>query len=132
LSGAATANPKVPYTLNLSAADASADPITGWTIQWGDGTSAVVAGNPNAVTHTYALVHRSYIVSAQATNGEGTFAAGSPLTVTMSFDTANENYLAQVYLDLLHRPADLTGLESWSDHLTAGISRDQVVLWMMD
>jgi hypothetical protein len=131
LSGAATANPLSTYTLNLSATGTDAQTISSWTIHWGDGTTDVVAGNPSAVTHAYALVHRSYTISALTTNDKGTFAAGNTVSLNMSFDTANETFVAQVYLDLLGRAADRPGLQGWTDLLTAGASRADVVGWIM-
>jgi hypothetical protein len=40
---------------------------------------------------------------------------------------ANQRCLAQVYLDLLQRPADPIGLAGWTSLLSQGISRAQVV-----
>lgn len=51
--GSGTAIAGSVYTLNLSATDPGADTITGWTINWGDGTIDTIAGNPTTVTHTY-------------------------------------------------------------------------------
>jgi hypothetical protein len=130
ISGPTSANPESAYTLNLSASDPGTDPITGWTINWGDGTTDTVIGNPSSVSHTYALEHHTYTISAQATNGDGTFTAGNTVTVNMAFATADENFLSQVYLDLLGRPLDPSGLQSWTEHLQEGASRDQVVLWI--
>jgi hypothetical protein len=130
LAGPNSANPLSPYTLSLSSSDPGTDPITGWTISWGDGTTDSVVGDPSSVTHSYALEHRNYTISAQATNGDGTFSAGNTMTVNMAFATANENFIAQVYLDLLGRPVDLGGLQSWTAHLQDGMSRAEVVLWI--
>jgi hypothetical protein len=130
LSGPSSGNPLSPYTLNLSSSDPGTDSITGWTINWGDGTTDSLIGNPSSAIHTYAMEHRSYTISAQASETDGTFPAGNTLTVNMAFATANENYIAQVYVDLLGRPVDLGGLQSWTGHLQAGDSRDQVVLWI--
>jgi hypothetical protein len=130
LAGPTSANPLSPYTLNLSSSDPGTDSITGWTVNWGDGTTDSVVGDPTTATHSYALEHRSYTISAQATSADGTFPAGNTVTVNEVFPTPDENYIAQVYLDLLGRPVDLGGLESWTGHLQAGASRDQVVLWI--
>jgi uncharacterized repeat protein (TIGR01451 family) len=40
-----------------------------------------------------------------------------------SLDTANKQYVARVYLDLLGRPVDLTGLSFWSGRLSNGEAR---------
>ncbi|HVK14484.1 MAG TPA: proprotein convertase P-domain-containing protein [Gemmataceae bacterium] len=43
------------YTLNLTAVDPENDPVTGWRINWGDGSAVEpIAGNPSSVTHTFA------------------------------------------------------------------------------
>ena len=49
------------YTLGLSATGQPANhPITGWTINWGDGSAPqTVSGNPSSVTHVYQRRHRS-------------------------------------------------------------------------
>jgi hypothetical protein len=41
--------------------------------------------------------------------------------------TADENFVMQAYLTLLQRPADATGLATWTTALGAGVSRTQVV-----
>src|SRR5439155_23128794 len=87
LAGAVAGDPLAPYTLNLSSSNAGT--ISSWTINWGDGTSQSVNGNPGSVTHTYPLVHRSYTISAQATDGQGTFAAGNTVTVNLAFASPN-------------------------------------------
>ena len=51
--GGATVNEGDLYTLNLSAVDPGNDTVTGWTINWGDGSIETIAGNPPSVTHTY-------------------------------------------------------------------------------
>jgi hypothetical protein len=42
--------------------------------------------------------------------------------------TANENFIARVYLDLLGRSPDATGLATWSSKLDQGVSAHDVVL----
>lgn len=61
------------YTLDLSVIDPGDDTITGWTINWGDGTIETLAGNPATATHTYAQAGFTYNTLASATNEEGTF-----------------------------------------------------------
>jgi uncharacterized protein (TIGR03118 family) len=41
-------------------------------------------------------------------------------------ETPNERFVAQVYLDLLQRPADAGGLANWTTMLSQGLSRTQV------
>ncbi len=81
VSGASSVNEGSTYTLNLSGSDA--DPITGWTITWGDGNVQNVTGNPTAVTHVYADGPNAYTASATATTEDGTFSAGNTVSVSV-------------------------------------------------
>ncbi len=76
ISGAADVNEGSAYTLGLSSSDPGADSISQWTINWGDGIQ-VVAGNPAAVTHTYADGDANYTISATAIDEDGTYTANS-------------------------------------------------------
>src|SRR4029077_8222385 len=82
ISGAADVNEGALYTLNLSSSDPGTDTITQWTINWGDSIQ-VVAGNPASVTHTYADGDANYVISATATDEDGTFVAGNTVAVTV-------------------------------------------------
>ncbi len=61
------------YTLNLSASDPGDDTITGWVINWGDGTIDTVVGNPPSTTHIYNHTGFTYHILASATDEDGTF-----------------------------------------------------------
>src|SRR5262249_51685329 len=54
LGGAASVNEGATYTLSLSSSDPGADTVSGWTVNWGDGTVQQVTGNPSSVSHVYA------------------------------------------------------------------------------
>jgi uncharacterized delta-60 repeat protein len=81
LSGAASVNQQSTYTLNLSANDP--DTINSWSITWGDGSVQTVTGNPPSVTHVYAAASSSNIISATATDEDGTWSAGNTVAVTV-------------------------------------------------
>jgi hypothetical protein len=82
ISGPATTDEGSTYTLNLSASDPGGDPIDGWTINWGDGsTPQTVAGNATSVTHVYADGPNDFTISATITNVDGTFATGNTVAV---------------------------------------------------
>src|SRR5207247_2516005 len=49
----------------------------------GDGSVEAIAGNPAAVTHTYADGPASYSISATATDEDGTFEAGNTVAVSV-------------------------------------------------
>ncbi len=82
ISGAADVDEGASYTLSLSSSDPGTDTITQWTINWGDSTE-VVSGNPSSVIHTYADGDAGYVISATATDEDGTFSAGSTVAVTV-------------------------------------------------
>src|SRR6202030_2103561 len=52
LSGPASVNEGTSYVLNL-AAGPGPDPVSGWTVNWGDGTNSTAAGTATSVSHTY-------------------------------------------------------------------------------
>ncbi len=84
IGGASSVNAGAVYTLNLSSSDPGADTITQWTINWGDGTAVqTVTGNPSSVTHTFAGGPNTYIISATATDEDGTYNAGNTVTVVV-------------------------------------------------
>ena len=75
--GDATAAPGGVYTLNLSADE----PVTSWTINWGDGTIDTIVGDPSTATHTYdaALSGLSFDITVSATDADGTVFSSSML-----------------------------------------------------
>jgi choice-of-anchor A domain-containing protein/RHS repeat-associated protein len=84
ISGASSVNEGSAYTLNLTpGSDPGADSVTGWTINWGDGNTQTVTGNPPSVTHVYADGDDSYEISASVSDEDGEYDAN---TVTVSVD----------------------------------------------
>jgi hypothetical protein len=80
LSGNATANDGSPFTLNLGQiTDPGQDPITSYTITWGDGTSDTFTGSPanTAATHTYHDGPVAVTPYVTVTDDDGSFVAGS-------------------------------------------------------
>jgi phospholipase C len=85
LAGASTAKEGGLYTLGLTGSytgDRDGDHIGGWTITWGDGTNSTVMFNPPKVTHNFAE-EGVYVISATATDDDGTYNAGNTVTVTV-------------------------------------------------
>ncbi|HEV3085547.1 MAG TPA: DUF4214 domain-containing protein [Gemmataceae bacterium] len=115
------------YTLQPTSNKPITNMISSWTINWGDGIVQTFVGNPSAVTHTYAAISGAYTISASAQDPTGTHAASNTITVNASFPSANQNFVAQLYHDLLNRPVETFGLASWSGFLSAGGSRSAVV-----
>ena len=67
---AATVTQGSTYTLHLSAPVAIASTIQSWTINWGDGTTQTVTGDPSSVTHVYANGNQTFTISATAVGGK--------------------------------------------------------------
>ena len=72
LSGPAAADEGDLYALSFSAVDPGADTISQWRIDWGDGTTATLAGNAASASHRYAD-NGIYHPRATATNEDGSF-----------------------------------------------------------
>ncbi|MCP5368369.1 MAG: tandem-95 repeat protein, partial [Hyphomicrobiales bacterium] len=72
--GASQAQAGVAYSVALSATDPGADTVSQWTVDWGDGTVDVLAGDATQASHTYAAAGPR-TVKASASNEDGTFAA---------------------------------------------------------
>ena len=78
ISGAAMVDEGSLYTLSLSSSDPGDDTITGWNINWGDGSPIeMVAGNPSSVTHTFADGDATYSISATAMDDDGTYSSNT-------------------------------------------------------
>ncbi len=76
ISGAASVAEGSVYALNLASSELGPDTIVSWFINWGDGTSQTVGGNPSLVTKTY-VDNGNYTITATATDEDGTYAANS-------------------------------------------------------
>jgi Ca2+-binding RTX toxin-like protein len=83
LGGSSSVNAGATYTLNLSSSDPGDDTVQNWTINWGDGTSSTVNGDPSSATHVYAN-GGNFTISATATDEDGTFTAGNTVAVNVS------------------------------------------------
>ena len=58
--------------------------ITGWTINWGDGTgNQTITGNPSSVQYTFAIGVSSADITATATDQAGAHAADAPVAVSL-------------------------------------------------
>jgi len=112
VAGPVTVEAGSPYTLLLGSSDPGDDTITQWTVDWGDGFVQVVAGNPEALTHTYVDGGVTRTISASATDEDGTWAA-APIQVAVSF--GNRAPTAQAFS--LPEPEDevLVGFVTGSD-----------------
>ncbi len=73
IAGASTVNAGMPYTLDLSTIGPVNNPITSWTINWGD-ESQTISDDPATVEHIY-TTNNSYTITASATDGVTTYNA---------------------------------------------------------
>ncbi len=62
------------YSLALSSSDPGSDTIISWQVNWGDGQTCTVPGNPANASHVYTVIG-VYTITATATDEDGTFAA---------------------------------------------------------
>jgi PKD domain len=63
-----------PYDLSLYSADPGNDTIASWRIDWGDGTSQIVPGDPSYVTHFFQSGSGVYEITAEVSDEDGSFA----------------------------------------------------------
>ncbi|WP_428938143.1 PKD domain-containing protein [Fontivita pretiosa] len=85
ISGSGSAQEGSSYTLNLAETDPGNDTITRWVINWGDGFTSTLSGNPSSAAHTYAD-NGTFTITATATDEDGTF--GSNASVVMVANVA--------------------------------------------
>ncbi|WP_146512309.1 PKD domain-containing protein, partial [Thalassoglobus neptunius] len=83
ISGASSVAEGSPYLLALQSSDPGRDTITSWTINWGDGNTTTVSGQPSSVQHTYADGLNSHTITATATDEDGLYSSNS-LSVTVT------------------------------------------------
>jgi hypothetical protein len=94
------------------------------TIDFGDGTTGQgtisVANGTFTVIASHTFANQGTFTITTTIQDEG----GSQATVT---STTAVGWIAGVYLDLLHRPIDPTGLTAWNALLNQGLARQQIV-----
>ena len=105
------------------------------TINWGDGTTSQGAVSESGTTYVVSGSHNYqnlgyYNITTNVTGNLATTAIVGGATIHDAFlppgttlNTPNQYYVAQVYVDLLHRSVDASGLALWSGRLDQGLSR---------
>ncbi len=66
------------YTLGFSATDPGPDTITGWRVDWGDGTAETFDGTATGATHVFdgkSVAPTPYDIVVEATDADGTYTA---------------------------------------------------------
>ncbi len=104
------------------------------SINWGDGTSldttsgtlSLLSGSSLVVSgsHTYPAPGRYAGLHVIVTDEGG---ASTNFTTNAVIGSANQRFVAQAYLDLLHRAVDTSGLSFWAGQLDKGAPTAQVV-----
>ena len=83
VSGPASVGQGQPYMLSLDAVDPGDDTVVNWEIDWGDGNTEIVAGDPDSAVHVYTGAPGNYTILASATDEDGTWDA-APLDVEVT------------------------------------------------
>jgi PKD repeat protein len=81
VSGATSVNAGQGYALNLNLPQATG--LSGWTVNWGDGHTDSLAGNPSQASHTYSA-SGNYSIAATALDGSGHALGTDYRAVTLS------------------------------------------------
>jgi hypothetical protein len=100
--------------------------------------SGTLTFSPGQATQTFqvavlddGVVDGDHTVNLTLSNPSSGTALGAPaslvLTIGEADGTANQRFVADLYVDLLHRAPDAGGLANWSAQLDRGASRAQVV-----
>ena len=87
LTGSGSVSEGETYTLGLSSTEPGGQSVASWTINWGDGTTTTLAGNPGVAAHVFvtnpADQATDYVVTASGVDANGSHAA-DPLNVAVS------------------------------------------------
>ncbi|MGB7160275.1 MAG: DNRLRE domain-containing protein [Tepidisphaeraceae bacterium] len=146
VSGEALATEGVPYTLTL---DAGGGSLTGWTVDWGDGTVDNLAGSATAATHTYVdgpvgrvimataangateydtqpiAIHVSQAPPVVSISGDGVLVGGQPYVIDLAATNVGEDVITKWYVNWGDgSPLEIVaGTETSVSHLYANSSR---------
>ncbi len=82
LSGTSSINEDSTYTLGLAASDPG-HTISSWLINWGDGNTQTVTGNPSSVIHTYGAGPQTDTITATATDDVSTYSASNSISLSI-------------------------------------------------
>lgn len=85
MSGPSTISEDLVYRLNLLTSDPGADTISTWIVNWGDGPTQTITGNPAYLTHVYAS-SGDYIITAAAIDEDGAYSAGNKSVLVKKVD----------------------------------------------
>lgn len=75
ISGPSSATAGQTYTLNLASQNGQG--LRSWTINWGDGVTQTLTGNPSTASHVFGRGGTTYAITASASDDTNTYDAGS-------------------------------------------------------
>jgi len=107
VTGAAVVNAGATYTLTLADADPGNDAVSGWVINWGDGSIDTVAGDPSTVTHVYTNAGLTNNVTVSATDEDGVYFNSALLVASAS--SGADGYVTRYGYDPVTGAADVPG-----------------------
>jgi hypothetical protein len=118
----------ITLTASVTPGIAGSAAVTGTVIFSDQGTllATVPVNGGTASFTTSSLTVGGHTLSA-AYSGDGNHTASSSANVTVTIGTSNERFVTQVYLALLQRLPDASGLAGWVSVLNQGGSRAAVV-----
>src|SRR5207249_4522635 len=85
------------------------------------------AGLPGQVSHQYPIADHTYDVAVTATDEDGSYSVPAAPQFDAKLPTVTTAVVAQLYLDVLGRSADLGGLTNYVQQINAGASLDSVI-----
>ena len=91
--GAPAAAAGMEYVIELRGREGQDEPITSWTIDWGDGSVQTLEGNPGEARHTYAGVGSYRVLAWAMLDGELT--AASYATTRLDRDFGDEGIIVR-------------------------------------
>jgi hypothetical protein len=98
------------------------------TINFGDGTTGSgTISSPNGFPAGTFAITASHTYAGQGTYTITTTVQDEAGSMASSTSKVAVGWIAGVYLDLLHRPIDPTGLAGWNALFNRGVSRQQIV-----
>ena len=122
ISGDETATALLAYRLGLTATDVAGDAVTGWRVDWGDGTTDDLPADATFAVHRFADAGERTI-TATALSGEAqgratlavSVAAASPVTITLA-ESAVEGEGVEMTFDAGELSSSLSGWTvDWGD-----------------
>ncbi len=108
------------FTLDLAVTDPGADIVSGFSVNWGDGQTQTVLGDPSSLTHTYNTDSPDSIQVTSLTNNDGSFTnLSNTLTVSVTRPTPIiDSNLSTYDLQLI----------SWTDGAAVPTSAQNLIL----